>query len=182
MAVVTTSFVKRGPVGNAKAKDTIRYIQHRPGKDNTRLTRELFGSDGPMERVEAYQFIDEAPKRTVFFTIVISPDPATEDQPRDLDLEALTERTMLTLEERVHSPVIWAAAIHDDHTDKRHVHALATVQGRLEKPDLRRLIEATTQACREQRLELDRTLMREAQREEQHWEREFAPEEELWGW
>jgi hypothetical protein len=183
MAVVTASFVKRGPVGNAKAKDTIRYIQHRPGKDHQRLTRELFGSDGPMERREAYQFIDDAPKRTVFFTIIISPDPATEDRPRDLDLEALTERTMLTLEERVRTPVIWAAAIHDDHTDKRHVHALAAVQGRLEKPDLKRLIEATTEACREQRLELDRALIREVgQREQQGWELEPELEVDAWGW
>jgi hypothetical protein len=171
MAVVTASFVKRGPVGNAKAKTTIRYIQHRPGKDNARLTRTLFGSDGPMQRLEAYQFIDDAAKRTVFFTIVISPDPATEDHPRDLDLQALTERTMLTLEERVRTPVIWAAAVHDDHTDKRHVHALAAVQGRLEKPDLRRLIEATTEACREQRLELDRAVVALArEREEDEWE------------
>jgi hypothetical protein len=183
MAVVTASFVKRGPVGNAKAKDTIRYIQHRPGKDHQRLTRELFGSDGPMERLEAYRFIDEAPTRTVFFTIVISPDPATEDHPRDLDLEALTERTMLTLEERVRTPVIWAAAIHDDHTDKRHVHALAAVQGRVEKPDLRRLIEATTEACREQRLELDRGLFQLArERDERSWELEPELEEDAWGW
>ena len=37
MAVVTARFVKRGRVGNAKAKDTIRYIQHRPGQDNERV-------------------------------------------------------------------------------------------------------------------------------------------------
>jgi hypothetical protein len=182
MAVVTASFVKRGPVGNAKAKDTLRYIQHRPGKDNQRLPRELFGSDGPMERREAYQFIDDAPKRTVFFTIIISPDPATEDRPRDLDLEALTERTMLTVEERVGTPVIWVAAVHDDHTDKRHVHALAAVQGRLEKPDLRRLIEATTEACREQRLELDRALVREAREREKEWGMEPELEEDAWSW
>lgn len=101
-----------------------------------------------------------------------------------LDLEAITERTMLTVEERVGTPVIWVAAVHDDHTDTRHVHALAAVQGRLEKPDVRRLIEATTEACREQRLELDRTLVREAQREarEQEWGMEPALEEDAWGW
>ena len=89
---------------------------------------------------------------------------------------------MLTVEERVGTPVIWVAAVHDDHTDKRHVHALAAVQGRLEKPDLRRLIEATTEACREQRLELDRALVREAREREQERDVEPELEEDAWGW
>ena len=38
-----------------------------------------------MTRQEAYQFIDGAPKGTKFFTIIISPDPATEDTHKDLD-------------------------------------------------------------------------------------------------
>jgi hypothetical protein len=84
MAFVGTSFVKRGKVGNAKAKDTVRYIQHRPDKDKARVMRPLFTSDGPMTRLEAYQFIDGAPKGTKFFTIIISPDPATEDTHKDL--------------------------------------------------------------------------------------------------
>src|SRR5687768_3855692 len=163
MAVVVASFVKRGKVGNAKAKDTIRYIQHRTGKDNERVMRPLFSSDGPMQRQETYQFIDEAPKGTKFFTIIISPGPEEEDTHKDLDMRALTLTTMQTIEEiitaqGITTPVIWVAALHDDHTDKNHVHALASVQGRLDKPDLQRLIDVATQACREQRRELDRTL------------------------
>src|SRR5687768_9760637 len=172
MAVVTANFVKRGTVGNAKVKATIRYIQHRPGKDHERLTRTLFNSDGPMQRLEAYQFIDEAPKGTVFFRIVVSPDPEQEDRHRDLDMRAIAQTTMLTIEQRVQTPVIWAAAVHDDHTDKRHIHALAAIQGRLDKPDLDCLIQATTQACLEQRKERD--LMRDVaeyqrEREEALW-------------
>jgi hypothetical protein len=174
MAVVTARFVKRGKVGNEKAKDTIRYIQHRPGQDNERRMRPLFGSDGPMQRLEAYEFIDQAPKGTAFFTIVISPDPAGEDKGRDLDMRAITQTTMQTIEERVRTPVIWVAAVHDDHTDIRHIHALAAVQGRLEKPDLQRLREAATQVCLEQRRERDLALerhAREQEREEWEWER-----------
>jgi hypothetical protein len=173
MAVVTANFVKRGKLGNAKIKATIRYIQHRPGKDHERLTRTLFGSDGPMQRVEAYQFIDEAPKGTVFFRIVINPDPEMEDRHRDLDMRAIAQITMLTIEKRVQTPVIWAAAVHDDHTDKRHIHALAAVQGRLDKPDIASLIEETTQACLKQRGERDLVLERQAaerEQEEYEWE------------
>src|SRR5512134_775630 len=175
MAVVIASFVKRGKVGNAKAKDTIRYIQHRPGQDHERMMRPLFGADGPMQRLEAYGFIDSAPKGTAFFTIIISPDPVGEDKERDLDMRAITYTTMQTIEERVRTPVVWVAAVHDDHTDKRHIHALAAVQGRLEKPDLLCLREATTKHCLEQRHERDRVREREAQarerEEEAQWER-----------
>jgi hypothetical protein len=168
MSVVTANFVKRGKIGNEKVKATIRYIQHRPGKDHERLTRTLFGSDGPMQRFEVYQFIDEAPKGTVFFRFVINPDPVKEDRFRDIDMRAIAQTTMLTIETRVQTPVMWAAAVHDDHTDKRHIHALAAIQGRLERPDLDCLIEETTQACLEQRGERDQYL--EKQEREQEWE------------
>ena len=187
MAVVVTSYVRRGNVGNAKAKDTVRYIQHRSGKDNERVMRPLFTNDSPMTRLEAYQFIDEAPKGTKFFTIIISPDPTTEDTYHDVDMRALTITTMQTVEEimrgqGISSPVVWVAAVHDDHTDKNHVHALASLQGRLDKPDLRRLIDVTTTACLEQRRELDRTWERNArQREQGEWELEPHLQEDTWG-
>lgn len=173
MAVVTARFVKRGRVGNAKAKDTVRYIQHRRGRENERMMRPLFGSDGPMQRREAYEFIDSAPKGTVFFTIIISPDPAGEDTHRDLDMRDITIATMHMIEARVRTPVVWVAAVHDDHTDKRHVHALASVQGRLDKPDLARLREAATQSCLEQRRERDLLREHEARARER---------EEAWAW
>src|SRR5215211_4495355 len=151
MAVVVTSYVRRGKVGNAKAKETVRYIQHRTGRDNERVMRPLFTSDSPMTRLEAYQFIDDAPKGTHFYTVILSPDPTTEDTSYDLDMRALTLTTMQTIEEIVKTPVIWVAAVHDDHTEKNHVHALAALNRRLDTPELHSLIEVTTQACREQR-------------------------------
>ena len=166
MAVVVTSYVRRGKVGNAEAKDTVRYIQHRKGKDNERVMRPLFTNDSPMTRLEAYQFIDDAPKGTHFYTVILSPNPTTEDLSYDLDMRALTIATMQTLEEIVDTPVIWVAAVHDDHTDKNHVHALAAVPRRLDKPDLARLIDVATEACREQRRELDRSLERQAREQE----------------
>ena len=186
MAVVKTNYDRRGKVGNAKAKDNVRYIQHRPDKDHERVVRPMFTSDGPMTRHEAYQFIDDAPKGTKFFTIIISPDPEKEDTHKDLDMRALTISTMQTIEEIITAqglttPVVWVAAVHDDHTDKNHVHALAALQGRLDKPDLQRLIAATTHACLEQRRELDRTRERQARsREKGAWELEPTLEEDTW--
>jgi hypothetical protein len=185
MAVVKTHFERRGKVGNAKAKDNVRYIQHRPDKDKERVMRPLFGSEGPMTRLEAYQFIDDAPKGTKFFTIIINPDPEKEDTHKDLDMRAITMTTMQTIEEIITAqgsttPVIWVAALHDDHTDKNHVHVLASIQGRLDKPDLDRIREATTQACLEQRLELDRSREQKERERGGEWELEPTRAEDTW--
>ena len=187
MAVIKANYVKRGKVGNAKAKDTVRYIQHRRGRENERAWRPLFTSDGPMIRPEAYQFIDEAPKGTKFFTIIISPDPEREDTQKDLDMREITKSTMQTVEEiitaqGITTPVNWVAAVHDDHTDKNHVHVLAALQGRLDKPDVQRLIAATTHTCLEQRRELDRVLSRQVQEQKRDgWEPEPQLTEDTWG-
>ncbi len=50
MAVVKANYVKRGDGDRSRAKASIRYIQHRRGKDGHTITRQLFGSDGPMDR------------------------------------------------------------------------------------------------------------------------------------
>jgi hypothetical protein len=178
MAVVKANYVKRGKVGNEKAKDTIRYIQHRPGKDNERVMRPLFTSDSPMTRLEAYEFIDAAPKGTHFYTIIISPDPDKEDTHKDLDMRQITIATMQSIEEIVKTPLSWVAAIHDDHTDKNHVHALAAVPRRLDPPELNRIREATTHTSLEQRRELDRTLSRQAREQGKgEWEPEPSMED-----
>ena len=181
MAVVKTSYARRGKVGNAKAKDNVRYIQHRPGKDKEHVWRPLFTSDGPMTRQEAYEFIDEAPKGTHLYTFIVNPDPKTEDTHKDFDMRAITSTTMQSIEERVGQPVIWVAAVHDDHTDKNHVHALAALPRRLEKPDLDRIREATTKHCLRERRELDRALERQArEREQASWEPEPTLVEDAW--
>jgi hypothetical protein len=182
MAYVGTSYVRRGKVGNAKAKKNVRYIQHRKGKDNERIMRPLFTNDGPMTRLEVYQFIDEAPKGTHFYTVIINPDPETEDTHKDLDMRQIAITTMQTISTIVDTPLIWVAALHDDHTDKNHVHALAALPRRLERPELNRIREETTTVCLEQRRELDRTLERDArEREQERWELEPTLEEDTWG-
>jgi hypothetical protein len=165
----------------AAAKENVKYIQFRKGKDREGITRTLFGSDGPMERLEAYQFIDDAPKGTKFFTIIISPDPEKEDHSRDLDMLEIAYTTMQTLEDRVKTAVQWVAAVHQEHSDVRHIHALAAVKGRVNSPDLRALIDSATRECREQRLERDLILEKQAREQEQGgWEPEPTLEEDTW--
>jgi hypothetical protein len=155
VAVVKANYVKRGGGAKARAKATIRYIQHRRGKDGERITRQLFGSDGPMERQEAYRMIDEAGKGSLFYRLVVSPDPKREDHPKDLDMRELTERTIRTLEERAGEPILWVGALHADHAPHRHVHVLALVPGKLNVADLQALTGAATEAAQFQRQNLD---------------------------
>jgi hypothetical protein len=170
MAIVKTNYVKKGNGERGRAKATIKYIQYRPGKDKEQTSRALFGLDGSMGRWQAYRMIEDAPKGRYFYRFVISPDPETEDKERDLPLREIIESTMQTLEERIHQHVQWVAAIHDDHTDKRHMHALAIVKGRLKREDLEELISAATAEAQLQRDARD--LMREV--EEYQREREEA--------
>jgi hypothetical protein len=165
--IIVTSYTRI----KKEAKRTIRYMAHRCGKEKQKVTRQIFGIDGVLEKYHAYQMIDEARKGTVFFRIVISPDPKKEDTKRDLYLWQIIEQTMLTLEERLQKQVEYAAVEHNDHTDIRHVHLLACVKARIDKPDLKALREAATEACLLQRRERD--LAREAKAreiEEVQWE------------
>src|SRR5687768_7799182 len=151
MAVVKANYVKKGEGERGRAKATIKYIQHRPGKDKERTSRNLFGLDGSMGRWQAYRMIDDAPKGRYFYRFVLSPDPETEDKERDLPLREIIDSTMQTLEERIQQHIQWVAAIHDDHTDKRHIHALAVVKGRLKREDLEELIKSATAEAQLQR-------------------------------
>jgi hypothetical protein len=109
-----------------------------------------------------------------------------ENPDKDLDMRTVAQTTMQTIDDIIRSqgittPINWVAAIHDDHTDKHHVHALVALQGRLDKPDLDRVRAATTEACLEQRRELDRARERqERSRGIGDWELEPTLEEDAW--
>jgi hypothetical protein len=170
MAIVKASYTRSRQI----AKKAVRYIGHRAGRDGERVVRQVFGPDGPIARDDAYQMVDQAEKGSIFFRFAISPDPNLEDGPRDLHLRQVTEETMFALGQRTPSPPNWVAAVHDDHSDHRHVHIVAAIKGRLEKKDLRVLIQRATDTCREQRQELDagRDNLRQQQQEEDlEWER-----------
>ena len=167
MAIIKATYTKKGDA----AKASIRYIAHRPGKEGSKVSRILFGSDGAMGRWQAYTLIDQAEKGSFFFRFVISPDPKAEDSQRDLHLRTVTEQTMNALEELLEKPVIWVAAEHDDHAPHRHVHVVAVVPEKLYVQDFQRLRQVATEAALHQRQERD--LLQEQdkdRREEAQWE------------
>src|SRR6266704_663069 len=163
MAIVKANYTRK----RAVAKAATRYIEHRPGKDGARVVRTLFKADGKVERGEAYTMIDQADKTSYFFRLVISPDPQREDSDKNLSLRELTEKTITSLEDRFQRPLQWVAAIHADHADHRHVHAIAIVPARLQVQDFQRMRSAATEEALEQRRHLD--LIREARdRSQEH--------------
>ena len=170
MAVVNASYIRRGAIGNERAKDAVRYMQHRPERKGERVSRPLFGTDGRWERIHAYRMVDEAPTGTHFYCMSINPDPKAEDHQRDLDLRELTAKTIRTLEKIVATPVLYVAAEHTEHSNnRRHVYLLASVPRKLNTPELIHLRDSATQAALEQRHE--RELRREArEREGDEWE------------
>src|ERR1051326_5967074 len=157
MAIVKATYTK----SSKGAKASIRYIEHRPGKDNEKINRTLFGMDGAMGRWQAYAMIDEAEKGSFFFRFVISPDPKTEDTEKDLFLREITEQTMLSLEDRLQREVQWVASIHDEHAPHRHVHIVAVVPGKLQVQDFQSMRRTATETGLAQRHERD--LVRQMQ-------------------
>ena len=94
--------------------------------------------------------IDQAATGSYFFRLVISPDPKAEDSDKNLMLRELTEKTIASLEDRFQRPLQWVAAIHADHAEHRHVHAIAIVPERLQVQDFQRMRSAATESALEQ--------------------------------
>jgi hypothetical protein len=168
MAIVKNNYVKRGSGQRDRVKASLRYIAHRPGKDGARMYRELFGYDGVMEKEQAYQMFDEAQKGTTFFRLVISTDPKLEDTYKDLQMRAIAMKTIQHLEEKLdlQGKIQFVAAIHNDHTRIRHIHAIVLVPKRLSREEFKvfqELKHAATAEAQHQRQQLDQ--VREAQRE-----------------
>jgi len=118
------------------------------------MSRPLFGFGGQMSREQAEEMIANAPKGTIFFPIIFSPDPARENKEKDLDLWHVTRQTFVALERRLHleGKIQFIAAEHNDHTDIAHVHSIALIKGgRIGKEELRLLRQAATQEALLQR-------------------------------
>ena len=124
-----------------RAKLHLGYIGNRPGKDGEVLDRTLFGKGfGAYTPEQVQQLIEQAPDNTLFWRLILNPDPVLENAGKSLDLRALTADAVRWLEKRLGTEKLprdipFVAAIHDDHSPKAHVHGILFMrrQGR-EKP------------------------------------------------
>jgi hypothetical protein len=60
MAIFKANEVKRGSDAPKRVKASVRYMQHRAGKEGEKISRALFNGYGPLDRQAAYSIIDEA--------------------------------------------------------------------------------------------------------------------------
>jgi len=179
VAVVVAKYIQPNAKAKGTAKENIKYIENRPGKDGARIIRTLFGNDGRMSRQEAYELIDNAEPGSVFWRMKISPDAVKEDTYRDVSMQEITERMINTLQEKLGKQVSYIAAIHADHRPFRHIHVLAKLP-KLSREEFQRLpdilIHGATEAALDQRRELDLVREhreREKERKEREWQREL---------
>jgi hypothetical protein len=143
MAIVKTKYIG-GRNSKARIKAHVRYIVHRPGKDGEKSSREFFTDDyEKTDKLLTYELIDNAPQNSTFFKFIISPDPKREDTYKDLDLRSLTNIVMIQFKdlagEKLAPEIQFVAVQHSDHTPNRHIHAIASVPGKLGKEQFQAL-------------------------------------------
>jgi hypothetical protein len=103
MAVVKIKYTRK----REAIKAHIRYITHRRGGEEKTISRLIFGQEGTIDKEAAYRLIDEARPGTVFYKVIISPDPKREDSRRDLDLWQLTRYAAASLTRWCSKAVVW---------------------------------------------------------------------------
>ncbi len=137
-----------------------RYLQTF-APDARHSSRRLWSIDGvPRSASAAAALIDRATSPRLFYGLVLSPDPGSEDTDGRLDLQEITSQSLRVLARRLGRPLPWVAAEDHEHGCFRHVHALVVCPRRLGADDLMALARAATSAARGQRraqLTADRT-------------------------
>ena len=135
MAIVRVKYTRN----RNQIKAHLRYITHRRGREGAKITRTLFDKTGLTEKQASYQMIDEARRGSVFYKIMISPDPAKEDTYKDLDLQLVTRQTILKLEKQLGRSVWFVATEHNDHAPHRHIHGIFLISGKLTREEFKSL-------------------------------------------
>jgi hypothetical protein len=155
MAIVKAKYVRSKP----RIKAHLRYITHRRGVDGERITRPLFGRDGPLTKQQIYDMVDKVGRGAVFHKFVINFHSVKEDTRKDLNLWEVTRKTLEQIKTKFGDSVPFVATIHDDHTQLRHVHGFFMVEGRLSKEEfakIKGLWKVASFEVRRQRKRLDR--------------------------
>jgi hypothetical protein len=129
MPYLDLSYIHRGKTAKREAHETLGYNHNRPGSDNEEGEgRILFGTDGkPMSEKEALELIENASKNTLFWKMILSPDPNSENKDKLLDLQQLTDDLVRYLKKELKRPIPYIGVVHNN-TDIPHVHAIILIE------------------------------------------------------
>jgi hypothetical protein len=143
----------------AAAHETLTYIAKRVGRSGEEMERLLFGWE-TIDRQDAEQFIDTVEMKPLrFWRVIVSPDPNSEREnlQKDLDLWDLTRKVMGYIRDHIDPTLEFIVAEHKDHTDIPHVQGLVFFKGRLSKYDLNQMRYIAMQQALAQRRVRDLT-------------------------
>src|SRR3954469_9426215 len=124
MAIDKLKYVRPGKSAAVRAKAMLAYI----GRDKEERPRVLFGHDGVFTKEQAEEMIDNAPKNTYFWSLILSPDKKTENIGKKLNLRKLTKEFIEFLEVRLNRPDIPFIAAEHNNTDNPHTHTIFLLQ------------------------------------------------------
>ena len=139
---IKASFTKTGGQGTAKAKGSAYYYLTRPNESGEKQEREAFGRFAEhIKRDEVYQHLDKAAERDSYhYRFVIAPE--TDKDAENVDMRRYAREMMSKLEARLGERVPWVGVEHvgeNAHTERAHVHLIATTSKRLDREDLQAL-------------------------------------------
>jgi hypothetical protein len=155
MAIVKANYIR----GKPRIKAHLRYIVHRRTEMGETITRPLFGRNGALTKLQAYELIDVAKRGAFFHKFIFNFHPVKEDTRKDLNLWEITRKTLAHIKTQFGDNVPFVATIHNDHTPLRHVHGFFIVEGRLSREEfakIKGLWKIATVETRRQRRRLDR--------------------------
>src|SRR6478672_4504887 len=95
------NYIHRSKTMRTQAKHHLGYIGERPGKDKADIIRSLFGKGGKFTKEQVEQMIEDAPDNTLFWRLILNPDPVLENPEKILDLRQLTNDAVRWLEKRI---------------------------------------------------------------------------------
>ena len=109
MAIVKLKYARGKEAMNAH----LRYIVHRSGKEQGRVTRELFHHNYlSVSKQYGYDLINNAPRGTIFYKMTINFHPRKEDTHKDLDLQHIASLTVREMQTRLGRIVPFIATSH----------------------------------------------------------------------
>src|SRR3954464_3260602 len=118
----------KGKPVKTQAREALGYNEKRPGKDQEKIERNLFGHGGQLTGEQALKMIDEASRNTYFWRLILSPDPNGENKDKQANLWKLTKQLVEWLEAKLQREIPFVAVEHNDHTNIAHVHAILLIE------------------------------------------------------
>jgi hypothetical protein len=152
--IVKARYSRGGKAALKLAKGHLRYAVHRTNEQGQRQYREVWDRDGRIDKLTAYERLDQIKPADYVYRFTLSPHPERQDAGHKLDLRQWTREMLAQLERQSGQRVEWFAVTHE-HPDHRHVHAVVRSDRRLDVGHFRAMCETGDTNARTQQRQLE---------------------------